>query len=153
VLAECPGEWLALELASQDGANIASPRWSSDSRWIAFDSGKEGNSDIYVISADRGKMHPFTTGPSDNIRPSWSRDGRWIYFGSNRSGVWQIWKAPAQGGAALQVTKKGGREAFESFDGKFAYYTNWERLGSGRCPWRAVKKPRFSIKDARAFGP
>jgi eukaryotic-like serine/threonine-protein kinase len=111
-----------VELASQQGANVGSPRWSPDSRWIAFDSGKEGNWDIYVISADGGKARPLTTGLADNVRPSWSRDGRWIYFGSNRSGDWQIWKAPARGGGALQVTKKGGFEAFESFDGKFVYY-------------------------------
>ncbi len=29
---------------------------------------------------------------------------------------------PAEGGPAVQVTKKGGREAFESPDGKFVYY-------------------------------
>src|SRR3989442_8578971 len=33
----------------------------------------------------------------------------------------QIWKAPAQGGLAVQVTKSGGYEAFESPDGKLVY--------------------------------
>jgi Tol biopolymer transport system component len=76
----------------------------------------------------------MTSGPSNNVRPSWSRDGRWIYFGSNRSGDWQIWKAPAQGGSALRVTKKGGREAFESFDGKFVYYSKLGSIGIWRVP-------------------
>ena len=60
------------------------------------------------------------------MRPSWSRDGRWIYFGSNRSGVSQIWKEPVGGGAAVQVTKGGGEEAFESADGEVVY---WAKLG------------------------
>jgi len=33
-----------------------------------------------------------------------------------------VWKAPAEGGEAVQVTKKGGFAALESLDGKFIYY-------------------------------
>jgi hypothetical protein len=33
-----------------------------------------------------------------------------------------VWKVPVEGGPAVQVTKLGGREAFESSDGKFVYY-------------------------------
>lgn len=33
-----------------------------------------------------------------------------------------MWKAPAKGGRAVQVTKHGGFAAFESFDGKTLYY-------------------------------
>jgi Tol biopolymer transport system component len=54
--------------------------------------------------------------------PSWSRNGQWIYFASNRTGDFQVWKAPADGGESVQVTKKGGFAAFESPDGKFIYY-------------------------------
>ena len=120
-----------VQLTSFDGQYVGSPRWSPDSRWIAFDSFKAGNSDVYVISADGGPSRRLTHGPSNNVRPSWSRDGRWIYFGSNRSGIYfgpnrsepsQIWKVPAAGGEAVQVTKGGGEEAFESADGKFVYW-------------------------------
>ncbi|HVF28978.1 MAG TPA: hypothetical protein VM943_12100, partial [Pyrinomonadaceae bacterium] len=45
------------------------------------------------------------------------------YFNSNRSGPRQIWKVPAGGGQAVQVTQQGGFEAFESPDGKLLYYT------------------------------
>ncbi len=58
-----------------------------------------------------------------DVAPSWSRDGRWIYFASNRTGDYQVWKVPAEGGDAAQVTKRGGVAAFESPDGKFVYYT------------------------------
>ena len=54
--------------------------------------------------------------------PSWSRDGRWIYFSSDRTGEDQVWKIPAEGGEAVQVTRRGGTAGFESPDGKFLYY-------------------------------
>jgi Tol biopolymer transport system component len=99
------------------------PRWSPDGRYIAFDSRIEPpRSAIYVISAEGGRTRRITTGTSDDVVPSWSRDGRWIYFASNRSGENQVWKAPAEGGEAVQVTKKGGFAAFESPDGRYVYY-------------------------------
>ena len=122
------------EITSFSAADVGSPRWSPDSQWIAFDSHNESNWGIYVVSTDRGPVRLLTTGPSDNVRPSWSRDGRSIYFGSNRSGDWQIWKVPSSGGAALPVTKKGGREAFQSLDGKFVYYAKLGSRGIWKVP-------------------
>ena len=43
-----------------------------------------------------------------------------------RSGSMQIWKVPAQGGHAAQVTKHGGFGAFESRDGMPIYYSKHE---------------------------
>ena len=68
-------------------------------------------------------MRRITHDPADDILPSWSADGRWIYFCSNRSGEAEIWKIPAQGGQAVQVTRHGGWEAFASPDGKYLYYS------------------------------
>lgn len=103
------------------------PRWSPDGRQIAFDSrsgtpGTGGNPDIVVISAEGGHARQLTTDPAEDVAPSWSRDGHWIYFGSTRSGSMQIWKVPANGGPAMQVTRQGGFEGFESSDQKYLYY-------------------------------
>jgi Tol biopolymer transport system component len=112
-----------------------SPRWSPDGRWIAFDSSKYGNLDVFVVRAEGGQPRRLTTESSDESRPSWSADGRWIYFGSNRSGRLQIWKEPVEGGAAVPVTRvRGGREAFESADGKDVYFAGPEAPGIWRIP-------------------
>jgi Tol biopolymer transport system component len=67
----------------------------------------------------------LTEDPAADAVPSWSRDGRWIYFASNRTGEFQVWKMPAEGGEAMQVTKLGGYVAFESPDGAYLYYAKW----------------------------
>ncbi len=123
-----------VQLTSFGGPPVRSPRWAPDGQRIAFESAKEGHGDIYLVSAEGGAPHRLTTEPSNDVWPSWSKDGRWIYFGSDRSAAWQVWKAPAQGGRAVQVTKKGGREAFESPDGKFVYYAKPDALGLWRVP-------------------
>jgi len=64
----------------------------------------------------------MTTHPANDGNPSWSHDGRWIYFDSARTGQQQVWKMPADGGDAIQVTRDGGFAPLESPDGKFVYY-------------------------------
>jgi Tol biopolymer transport system component len=59
---------------------------------------------------------------AEGVCPSWSRDGKWVYFASGRNGGWQVWKVPAGGGSAVQVTQHGGHAALESPDGKYLYY-------------------------------
>jgi len=111
------------QVTSFGGPDVGSARWSPDGGQIAFDSIAAGQRDIFVMSAEGGKPRRLTEDVADDVRPSWSLDGRWIYFGSNRTGEWQVWKTPAEGGQAVQVTRQGGREAFESFDTKFVYYS------------------------------
>jgi Tol biopolymer transport system component/DNA-binding winged helix-turn-helix (wHTH) protein len=126
---KCDGDGAnPIQLTNVGGQHTGTPRWSPDGQWIVFDSGVEANQEIFVISPDGGKPRRLTFDPALDMIPSWSRDGRWIYFTSNRSGDFQIWKAPAEGGQAVQVTRHGGLEAFESADGKFIYYSKGNGL-------------------------
>jgi Tol biopolymer transport system component len=105
-----------------------------------------------VIRTEGGRSSRITTEASNDGWPSWSRDGRFVYFGSDRSGDWQVWKAPAEGGQAVQVTRKGGREAFESPDGKFVYYVKSHGLlGIWRIPVEGGEEVRVLDRGSQGF--
>ncbi len=125
-----PTQWTQL------GAEAGMPRWSPDSRRLSVDARVEGNADIYVIDAPLAKPRRLTAHPAADSIPSWSRDGRWIYFASKRSGRFQIWKAPAEGGDAVQVTQQGGFGGFESPDGRHFYYARTESFPASL--WRVA---------------
>ena len=123
-----------LQLTSFEGPHTCTPRWSPDGQRIAFDSRPEGHSDIYVIDLEYRVPRRLTTDTANDVVPSWSNDGRWIYFASNRTGRRQVWKAPTEGGPAVQVTQNGGFAAFESPDGQFVYYAKFTEPGIWRVP-------------------
>jgi len=110
-----------IQLTSFGGPVTGTPRWSPDSRRIVFDSRASGHAELYVVDADGGPARRLSTGTPDASEPSWSHDGRWIYFfvSENKKG---IWKVPAEGGAAIQLTADGGDLAQESLDGSRVFY-------------------------------
>jgi Tol biopolymer transport system component/DNA-binding winged helix-turn-helix (wHTH) protein len=134
-----------------------SPRWSPDGRRIAFDSrandpAKAGNPSIWTIDVEGGEARRLTTAATGDVAPSWSHDGRWIYFASTRSGSLEIWKIPAQGGAAVQVTRKGGFEAFESADGQNLLYVKGREIpGIWRVPTGGGEEVPVTARDQVGF--
>jgi Tol biopolymer transport system component/DNA-binding winged helix-turn-helix (wHTH) protein len=112
-----------VKLTSFGGPQVGVKAWSPDSQKLVFSVGLEGQSDLFTIPATGGPPKRLTTDPSDEKTPSYSHDGRWIYFSSIRSGRWEIWKMPAEGGEAAQVThSEGSYMPMESPDGKTLYY-------------------------------
>jgi dipeptidyl aminopeptidase/acylaminoacyl peptidase len=56
------------------------PSWSPDGRWILFESGRRGNTDLFVVSADGRVERTLTVGPADEGSAAWSPDGRRLAY-------------------------------------------------------------------------
>ena len=97
----------ARRVSKQPGLNTGAS-WSPDGRAIALTLSHEGNSEIYKISSDDGRvLGRLTQSPAIDSSPSYSADGSQIAFVSNRQGSPQIFVMPSSGGAAKRVTFQG----------------------------------------------
>jgi eukaryotic-like serine/threonine-protein kinase len=56
-----------------------SPRFSPDSRFVAFVSEESGQAEVYVASVD-GTGHKQRVSPAGGSLPCWSRDGKELFF-------------------------------------------------------------------------
>jgi dipeptidyl aminopeptidase/acylaminoacyl peptidase len=61
----------------------ASPKWSPDSKWIAFLSDRGDKSQVYIIYADGGEAFPLTKEEEGVNAFSWAPDGKQIAFSKN----------------------------------------------------------------------
>jgi serine/threonine protein kinase len=96
------------------------PHWSPDGKQIAFHSNPESNAEIFVVGAEGGKPTNLSKHPDLDVFPSFSRDGRWVYFTRKRDGQEAtVWKVPAAGGPAVQISERTGAWAIESHDGVY----------------------------------
>jgi Tol biopolymer transport system component len=146
------------KLTAMAAPEMAAGWWSPDGQRMVFDATIDGNRDIYVADTTGGQRKRLTDEPSADGIASWSGDGRWIYFVSNRSGGPQIWKVPADGGPAAQVTIAGGFDPQASPDGRFVYYLDRApQYGSVALPANLVRipadggSPTVVLDNVRAF--
>lgn len=81
------------------------PTWSPDGSHIAFDTNRDGNLEIYTMSADGSKQTRITNHPAIDAIPSYLPDGR-IAFVSERiaKGQRRLFVVGPNGGAAKQIT-------------------------------------------------
>ncbi|MGJ3238088.1 MAG: protein kinase domain-containing protein [Anaerolineae bacterium] len=58
------------------------PVVSPDRRWIAFQSNRDGNFEIYLTDLDGGQVQRLTNNSGLDRLPAWSPDGQWVIYAS-----------------------------------------------------------------------
>lgn len=98
-------------VANYKGNNSA-PAWSPDGQSLVLALSRDGNTQVYQVSARGGSEKKLTrsTGSIIDTEPTYAPDGRTIYFTSDRGGEPQIYKMSANGEESVKaerVTFKG----------------------------------------------
>jgi TolB protein len=109
--------------------------WSPDGRTLTYCGERDGNFDIYTVSAGGGDETRLTTAAGKDDGPEFSADGQHIYFNSDRSGSMQIWRMRADGSEQEQITSDELENWFPhpSPNGQFLAFLSYEK-GSGDHP-------------------
>jgi hypothetical protein len=94
--------------------------WSPDNKQLLFTGQRNGELDIYRISADGGEETRLTDAKGVDDGPEYTPDGKWIYFNSSRTGRMQIWRMRPDGTGQEQLTSDDHNNWFPhiSPDGK-----------------------------------
>jgi dipeptidyl aminopeptidase/acylaminoacyl peptidase len=108
-----------------------SPEWSPDGKWILFETGRRGHSDLGIVSSDGLSTSLLTTSPNDAEAAAWSPDGSHIAY---------IERSPEHFSGRLFVAE------FDSVSGRFksepkVIYTAKEDRGGGWSIRRPVWTP------------
>jgi TolB protein len=78
--------------------------WSPNSKFLLFTGERNGDFDIYKISAKGGKEMQLTNTKGLDDGSEYSSDGKHIYFCSTRTGKMQVWRMNPDGGNQTQIT-------------------------------------------------
>lgn len=127
-----PGGTRPLNL-SNDPAWDVSPSWSPDGKAIAFESDRDGDTEICVMRTDGSKVTRLTTHRGEDRYPTWSPTGDGITFVSWRDDDPDINTMSSDGSGVANLTdnETGDRHPSWPPDGqRIAFYSlqedNWE---------------------------
>jgi Tol biopolymer transport system component/DNA-binding winged helix-turn-helix (wHTH) protein len=100
--------------------------WSPDGAFLAGNCPlalpDDDGDDVCVQSVKGGPVRKVVSSPKIEGLALWSRDGQWLYFTADYSGRAEIYKVPAAGGQATQLTFHSGWGGFETPDGSHIYF-------------------------------
>jgi Tol biopolymer transport system component len=96
-------------LTEDDSAN-SQPAWSHDSRFLAFQSNRDGNLEVYLLDLDTDALTNLTNHPADDNYPAWSPDDSRIAFTTNRDGNSEIYVMDRDGSNPHNLTSHPARD-------------------------------------------
>jgi Tol biopolymer transport system component len=90
--------------AAKQKQGRAAPTATAPVTKIAFASDRDGNYEIYTMSADGSDIFRLTENDGEDRNPAWSQDGARLAFVSDRDGNAEIYAMNADGSAQTRLT-------------------------------------------------
>lgn len=141
------------QLTAFGGPQCANPQWSRDGTRILFNAAPRASGGLFVLDPETARATRLETGSGYVLEAKWSRDGRWIYFSRQTTETIDdanVWRIPAGGGNAVQLTRRGGYAAQESHDGGWLYFSRrgeiW-RMPTGSGPEARVASGLMGVMN------
>ena len=134
------------------GAHVGDPRISPDGRKLAFETGKDGNSEIYVMNIDGTNPVRLTNHPADDRSPAISHDGQQVVFSSDRDGEreqFELFIMDIDGSNLRKIETPGEANLYPSFapDRSKSSSLTVSTIMIGRRP-RPLSKRHWNRRDA-----
>jgi TolB protein len=107
---------------------------SPDDKTLAYCAERNGEFDVYTISAAGGEEKRLTSTPGLDDGPEYSHDGKFIYFNSVRTGQMKIWRMNPDGSDQVQFTptdEYGDWFAHPSPDNKWIVFVSYNKSIEG----------------------
>lgn len=109
---------------------LTKPVFSPDGSMVAFSGTFDGNTDVYVVSANGGQPKRLTYHPGPDIAVGWTRDGKNVLFRSGRysySDPHQLYTVSVKGGFPQELPLPKAEEGSYSPDGnRIAYVPDFQ---------------------------
>lgn len=87
-------------------AHESRPLYSPDGSMLAFNSNRNGGSDVYVMDLRTGDVRRLTNDSGSEDLTGWSGDSRWVYFtssGEDVAGMSDVYRVRVTGGTPMAV--------------------------------------------------
>ena len=103
--------------------------WKPGFADLLFASGRDGNSEVYVLRAGRQEWSNLTNHESGDNWPVWSPDGSRIAFQSKRKGNLDIWMMKEDGSNPVPLTSDPEPDYLPAWspDGNTVVFTSWRK--------------------------
>ncbi len=126
----------AARLLVAHSAHESRPLYSPDGRHLAFNSDRNGGTDVFVMDLGSGNVRRVTNDSGSEELNGWSPDGEWIYFSSSAedvAGTHDVFRVRASGGTPMVVagdTYEGEYFSAPGPDGMLAISTRGDQARS-----------------------
>ena len=93
---------------TQSVGDDKAPAWSPDGQRIVFESDRNGDYEVYIMSSDGSNLINLTQSVGDDKAPAWSPDGQRIAFESDRDGNYEVYVMDSDGSNSTRLTQSAG---------------------------------------------